>query len=161
MIDDEKKERLREFRRRCRRRGLRITPQRVAIYEMLAASLNHPSATEIFKQVKAEFANITLGTVNRTLLMFANSGLTRVVVSSGEPKRFDPDTADHHHFHCVKCGRIIDFRDASYDGLKVPEEISEKYTVLGKKITLEGVCDSCQKITKGVHHGKRTKKADQ
>lgn len=140
---------MREFRRLCRRHGLRITPQRVAIYERLTAALDHPSATKLYKQVRVKFPNITLATVNRTLLALAEIGLARPVMSSGEPKRFDPDPEAHHHFHCVKCGRIVDFRDVSYDGLKVPREISERYVVLRRKITLEGVCDNCQKKTKG------------
>ena len=161
MINNGIKEREAEFRRRCRRHGLRITPQRIAIYARLTIARNHPSATELYEQVKAEFPEITLGTVNRTLLAFADIGLARAVVASGEPKRFDPDTAAHHHFHCVKCSRIVDFRDASYDALKVPSEICEKYVVLGKTMTLEGICDDCQKRKKEVHRGRRTEKTDQ
>jgi Fur family peroxide stress response transcriptional regulator len=151
----------REFRRLCRRHGLRITPQRVAIYQRLVAARDHPSATELYKQVRVEFPNITLATVNRTLLAIAEIGLARPVLSSGEPKRFDPELQVHHHFHCLRCGRLVDFREASYDGLKVPREISERYVVLRKKITLEGVCDNCQKKPKEVNHGRGTKKADQ
>jgi Fur family peroxide stress response transcriptional regulator len=160
MTNNRPGEKMRAFKKRCRERGLRITPQRIAIYDRLSASSDHPTATEMCGQIRREFPNISLGTVNSALLTFAAIGLARVVEASGDPKRFDPDMKNHHHFRCVKCGRIIDFHDGTYDALNVPAEISKKYVVFGKKVSLEGLCDDCQKRTKEVYHGKRTKKAD-
>ncbi|KPK64441.1 Fur family transcriptional regulator [candidate division WOR_3 bacterium SM23_42] len=141
------KEKLHDFKRHCHKHGLRVTPQRVAIYKKLVASDKHPSATEIHRQIKREFPNVSLGTVNSTLITFAKIGLARIVESSGDPKRFDPDTEMHHHFRCVKCNRIIDFHEKTYDNIRVPAEIATKYLILGKKVYLEGLCDKCQ--TKG------------
>ena len=45
-------------------------------------------------------------TVNRTLLSFAHMGILDIVEGYGYPKRFDPNLARHHHFHCLKCHRI-------------------------------------------------------
>lgn len=137
------------FERICRKHGMRVTPQRIAIYNELRSSRKHPSAVAIYKQVSRYYPNISLGTVNTTLLTFARIGLIRVVESSGEPKRFDPDLAPHHHFKCARCGRIFDFTERSYDKIAVPAEISRKYVVTGKKVHLEGFCDTC-KIKVGV-----------
>ena len=141
-------ERLQELERHCHKYGLRVTPQRVAIYKKLVASDKHPSATEIYRQIRREFPNVSLGTVNSTLITFARIGLARIVESSGDPKRFDPDTTMHHHFRCVGCNRIIDFREQTYDNIKVPGEIEKKFLVLGKKVYLEGLCDKCQNKVK-------------
>jgi Fur family peroxide stress response transcriptional regulator len=138
------KEKLHDFRDLCRARGLRVTPQRTAIYRELLISGEHPSAVVVHKKVRRYYPTISLGTVNSTLLMFAEIGLAKIVESSGDPKRFDQDLKPHHHFKCVKCGRIIDFNDKSFDDLKVPPEIKKRYKVLGKKVHLEGLCDKCK-----------------
>jgi Fur family peroxide stress response transcriptional regulator len=137
-------EKLQKFREICRTQSLKITPQRLAIYQELISSKEHPSASAIYEQIKKYYPNISLGTVNSTLLVFSSIGLAKVVESSGDPKRFDPDLEPHHHFRCVKCGKIIDFHSAAYDRMAIPSEIEKRFTILEKKVHLEGLCDKCR-----------------
>jgi Fur family peroxide stress response transcriptional regulator len=123
---------------------LSITPQRVAIYKELISSAEHPSAVTIFNKVREYYSSIYLDTVNRTLLTFQKIGLAKVVESSGDPKRFDPNLGPHHHFRCISCGEIIDFRSDSYDALEIPAEIKEEFVFLEKKVHLEGFCHQCR-----------------
>lgn len=132
------------FHRACREHGLHITPQRTAIYKELIASNEHPSAVAIYQKVREYYANISLDTVNRTLLTFQKIGLAKVLESSGDPKRFDPNLDSHHHFRCVICGQIIDFKNEPYDKLEIPEHIAKKHVVMDKRVHLDGVCDRCQ-----------------
>lgn len=132
------------FENICREHGLSITPQRVAIFKELIASSDHPSAMTIFNKVREYYSNISLDTVNRTLLTFNEIGLAKVVENSGDPKRFDPNLQPHHHFRCLKCGKIVDFENSSYDRLEVPPEIRQKFVVLDKRVHLEGFCDICK-----------------
>jgi Fur family peroxide stress response transcriptional regulator len=141
---DRTEERMLSFESICREHGLSITPQRVAIYKELLSSLEHPSAIMIYKKVSEYYPNISLDTVNRTLLTFHKIGLAKAVGGTGDPKRFDPNLEPHHHFRCVSCGEIIDFRDEFYDALEIPAEIKEKFVVLEKKVHLEGFCDQCR-----------------
>ncbi len=142
--NDRIKEKLLSFKSICREHGLRITPQRVAIYEELVASPDHPSAMSIFKKVREYYLNISLDTVNRTLLTFQRIGLAQVVECSGDPKRFDPNLEPHHHFRCIDCGEIIDFHNEFYDALEIPDEIKDKCVVLEKKVHLAGFCNQCR-----------------
>jgi Fur family peroxide stress response transcriptional regulator len=135
---------LQEFREICRTQGLKITPQRLAIYQELISSKEHPSASAIYEQIKKYYPNISFGTVNSTLLVFSSIGLAKIVESSGDPKRFDPDLEPHHHFRCVKCGKIIDFHNAAYDRMAIPSEIEKRFIILEKKVHLEGLCDKCR-----------------
>ena len=137
-------ERLRLFESICREHGLSITPQRVAIYKELISSAEHPSAVTIFNKVREYFSNISLDTVNRTLLTFYEIGLAKLVESSGDPKRFDPNLEPHHHFRCVGCGKIVDFKNELYDALQVPPELDDKFVVMEKIVHLEGFCDKCK-----------------
>ena len=143
-VDQSIEDKIRLFKQKCREHHLSITPQRVAIYRELASSSKHPSAVEIYGEVRKYFSNISLNTVNNTLLTFHEIGLANIVEGSGDPKRFDPNLDSHHHFRCVRCGKIIDFRYEPYDTLPLPQEIEAKYVVLGKKVHLDGLCDTCR-----------------
>jgi Fur family peroxide stress response transcriptional regulator len=132
------------FRNKCEEKNLKITPQRTAIYQEMMGACDHPSADVIYRRVRKKFPNISFDTVNRTLLSFAGMGLVKVVEGRGSPKRFDPDTENHHHFQCVKCNAIIDFHNKVYDQLEIPEEIKGRLIVLNKKVVLEGICDKCR-----------------
>ncbi len=138
------KEALRGFEETCREHGLSLTPQRIAIYRELISSSEHPSAVAIFKKVREYYGNISLDTVNRTLSTFHEIGLAKIVESSGDPRRFDPNLVPHHHFRCVACGKIVDFENAGYDALEIPPEIGDRYMVTDKRVHLDGFCDSCR-----------------
>jgi Fur family peroxide stress response transcriptional regulator len=127
----------------CHRHQLKITPQRVAIYRFLIQSKQHPSADLTFRAVKKEFPNISFDTVNRTLLTFADIGVVEVVEVFGGPKRFDPDITDHHHLHCIACGRIIDFEYEGYARLDAPEAIAAVFKVISRRVVLKGYCEKC------------------
>ncbi len=133
------------FRHRCREHNLKITPQRTAIYKELIMSKDHPTVSSIFGKVRNVFPCISFDTVSRTLLTFAGIGVVSLVEGYGEPKRFDPYTEPHHHFRCIKCNNIIDFQHKAFDRIKIPEDIQRQFTVLGKRVVLEGICDKCNK----------------
>ena len=138
------------FIEKCKEYNLRITPQRTAIYREISKSGNHPSADAVFQAVRKEFPNLSFDTVYRTLLTFSEIGLIDVVEGQGGPRRFDPNMESHHHFYCMDCGKIIDFYSRDYDDLKIPEDIEEKFTVLGKRVVLKGIwvrlfCDDHKK----------------
>ena len=137
-------EKISAFKNICYDNGMRITPQRIAIYKELITSQKHPSAIMIYDKVRSYFPNISLGTVNSTLLTFAEIGLTKVLESSGDPKRFDPNLKAHHHFRCIKCGRIIDFYNEDFNSIEIPDELKERFIVLDKKVHLEGICNKCR-----------------
>ncbi len=137
------------FRESCRHHHLKVTPQRLAIYQELLKSPDHPSAEIIYERVKKSVPDISPDTVNRTLLTFARIGLIDTVEGYGEVRRFDPKTQRHHHFRCLNCGKIIDFEYEPYDAISIPESMEKTLTVLKKKVLLEGYCEQCrQKIEK-------------
>lgn len=130
----------------CHQRGLKITPQRAAIYRALIESDQHPTADVMYRKVKTTYPHISFDTVNRTLLTFAEIGLVDIVEVFGGPKRFDPDMGDHHHLHCLGCGRIFDFAHKDYSRLDVPAAITARFTVLSKRVVLKGMCDKCTRV---------------
>ena len=138
--------RLDKFFEICRQHHLKITPQRTSVYRAVMNAENHPSADEIFQIVKHEYPNISFDTVNRTLMTFTQIGLLTVVESYSGSRRFDPNFDDHHHIHCLKCGRIVDFRSHEFDQLKAPEQLLHKFaTIISSRVIFNGICLECQK----------------
>ena len=134
---------LETFRKRCGENGLKITPQRTVIYLEFLRSKDHPSVDALYKRIKKSLPNISFDTVYRTLQSFSEIGLANVLEGSGEPRRFDPDTQNHHHFRCIRCGNIFDFHSEFYDNIDIPKEIRAEFNVTKKKIILEGICKYC------------------
>jgi Fur family peroxide stress response transcriptional regulator len=143
-MKDSRMDKMVDFRAKCRQKGLKVTPQRMAVYKVLADSEDHPSAEMLFRKVRKALPNISLDTVNRTLLTLARIDQAFVVEGSGDAKRFDGNTQSHQHFKCVRCKKIVDFHHEPFDNIEVPAGIREKFTVLRKTVYLEGICDSCR-----------------
>ena len=123
---------------------LKITPQRMAILSELADNHSHPTADDVYQKIKHKLPNTSFDTVNRTLITFAQSGVIKITEGQGGARRYDPMTEPHHHFHCVKCNRIIDFIEKEYDKIKLPENITETHQVLSQRMVLDGICQNCK-----------------
>ena len=136
---------LRTFAKKCQGNNLKVTPQRMAIYRELLKSVDHPTANAMYQIIRKEFPNISFDTVNRTLLTLAQIGLVDLVEVYGGAKRFDPNTANHHHLHCVACGKIVDFFSHDYNHLEIPKNIRQRFSVLSSRVVLKGICGKCSK----------------
>ena len=137
-------EKLIDFHERCRAAGLKMTPQRLAVYKALIATDMHPTAEDIYQTVRQEMPNISLDTVNRTLLTLAEIGAAFVVEGTGQPRRYDGGMDSHQHFRCLKCGKIIDFHYEPYDNIDVPDQLGQ-FRIMRKTVYLEGYCNTCDK----------------
>jgi len=132
------------FAELCRRYGLKITPQRTALYRIVHKAKSHPSAKDVYEEIIREYPNISIDTVNRTLNTFAEYGFIDVVEGYGEPKRFDPDMDAHHHLHCIVCGKIIDLPHDKDCEITIPESLMKDFSVISKRIVINGICGDCQ-----------------
>ena len=133
----------REFIAKCQKHNLKVTPQRMAIYRELLKSKEHPTVDAMFQTVKKEFPNISYDTVSRTLQTFAEIGIADLVEVFGGPKRYDSNLTNHHHLHCVSCGKILDFQNVEYDNLNIPDKVQQHFTVHSSRVVLKGMCEKC------------------
>jgi Fur family peroxide stress response transcriptional regulator len=111
----------------------------------LLKSNDHPNAEALHKRVKKIIPDISLDTVNRTLITFSKIGIIKDVEGYGEPRRYDPNIENHHHFRCLICSSLIDFEYKPYNDIIIPGDINKRFTVHNKKVLLEGYCDKCLK----------------
>jgi Fur family peroxide stress response transcriptional regulator len=132
------------FSAKCRESGLKVTPQRMAVYQALIESSEHPSAEGVFQAVRQVLPNISLDTVNRTLLTLNEIGAAFTVEGSGDARRFDGHLEDHQHFKCLKCKKIVDIFDEKFDDIQTPAVLDD-FTILRKTVYFEGICNSCKK----------------
>src|SRR5499426_688198 len=89
-----------------RARGLRLTGPRRAILDVLRSPTSHPTAEWVHLVVRRRRPGVSLGTVYRNLRLLVEEGLAAEI--PGPHARFDANLAAHHHFTCVRCGRILD-----------------------------------------------------
>ncbi len=138
---EEKESMLEGFIERCRSAGLKITPQRVAVYEILLNSHNHPTVEEIYEEVKKRYPFVSLATVYRTVETLEQMGLAKKVCYWGSSARYDANTDDHHHLICVSCGAIRDiYMDKKID---IPQEL-EGFETSGYSVNIYGLCPTCK-----------------
>ncbi|GAA4387557.1 Fur family transcriptional regulator [Hymenobacter koreensis] len=98
--------------------GLRATQQRVAILAALRTLPGHPTAEQVFRQVRPANPTVSLGTVYKALDSFVAAGLLRRVADAdGTRRRYDPDCTNHHHLVCQNTQEIIDYCDPQLDRL--------------------------------------------
>ena len=93
-------------------KGLKVTPQRVAIFEAIVELDNHPTADDIIAFIKINHPNISVGTVYKVLDLFVENNFIKRVKTDKDIMRYDPHLTNHHHLYCSETERIEDFEDA-------------------------------------------------
>lgn len=100
-----------ESRRKLAEKGLRVTPQRTAIYVAVLKLKSHPTAEEIAGYIKHDHPNIATGTVYKVLESLVANGLIRKVKTEKDVMRYDAILENHHHLYCAESDRIADYYD--------------------------------------------------
>jgi len=102
-----------------KRKNLRITPQRLAIYEAICALKNHPTADNIIEFIKEHHPNIATGTVYKVLDTLVEKKIIKKVKTEKDIMRYDSFIENHHHLYCIKSDLIKDFVDEDLDKLLI------------------------------------------
>jgi len=127
-----------------RQNGLKITPQRRVILELLSQDDSHPTADAIYQRVLSTMPEVSRTTVYSTLHeLIALGELIEVQDLSEGGLRYDTDTSDHHHLFCTGCRSLIDI-DYNFEGLTLPPEETSGYQIVRHQLTFYGICPDCQ-----------------
>jgi Fur family transcriptional regulator, peroxide stress response regulator len=142
----ETRKRIEEMLSKLKSRDFRITPQRLAVLKIIAASEGHPSVDAIYKEVKALFPTTSLATVYKTVSLLKE---LNEVLELGFPdgsNRYDGyNPVPHPHAICMKCKNIMHPELMNIDELS--EEMSRKtgYKIFHHRLDFFGFCPDCQK----------------
>jgi Fur family peroxide stress response transcriptional regulator len=98
-----------EIRNKLIEKKLKVTPQRLAIYEAIAKLNNHPTADDIATIIKEDHPNIAFGTVYKVLDSLVSNGLVKKVNTEKDVMRYDAILENHHHLYDEASDRISDY----------------------------------------------------
>jgi len=136
------------FAQYCRTHGLSVTHQRLAIFEALASSREHPSAEQLHKAVQLRIPTLSLATVYKNLEALKAIGAVVDVNPLHEQARYEsalPGSGaghPHHHLVCTSCKKVRDLHDSELDRLRVRD--AQGFDVRAVRVQAEGLCPDCQ-----------------
>jgi Fur family peroxide stress response transcriptional regulator len=99
------------------KRGLKVTPQRLRIFEAIYQLNNHPTAEQIITFIRKKDPNIGSGTVYNVLDTLVQNGLIKKVKTEKDVMRYDGLVENHHHLYCRQCDYIEDYKNKELDEL--------------------------------------------
>jgi Fur family transcriptional regulator, peroxide stress response regulator len=141
---DELSQRVDLFKDTLKRNGVKLTHQRMIIFNEVAESEEHPNAESVHKAVRKKLPMVSLDTVYRTLWMLQDLGLIHIL-GARDRVRFDGNMKPHHHFICNRCGLMRDFYSDEFDRLKIPKEVKNFGNQKTVNIEIKGICTECSK----------------
>lgn len=133
-----------EIRHKLVGKGLKVTPQRIAILEAITELHSHPTAENIIEYIRKTHPNIATATVYKVLDALTGNGLIKKVKTDRDIMRYDAITENHHHLYCTETDRIEDYFDTELNEIiedyfakkKIPDFKIEdvKLQIIGKFI---------------------------
>jgi Fur family peroxide stress response transcriptional regulator len=135
-----------EIRNKLSEKGLKVTPQRLAILDAIYQLGSHPTADNIIEYIRQSNPNIASGTVYKVLDTLIENKLVKKVTTDKGVMRYDGIMENHHHLYCSECDLIEDYVDAELD--EVLEEFFKKKKFTGFKlenivVQIRGTFDKC------------------
>jgi Fur family transcriptional regulator, peroxide stress response regulator len=98
-----------EIRNKLTEKGLRVTPQRIAILEAIVKLNNHPTAELIIDYIRKNHPNIATATVYKVLDALVSKHLIKKVKTERDIMRYDAIIENHHHLYCAESDCIKDY----------------------------------------------------
>jgi Fe2+ or Zn2+ uptake regulation protein len=140
-------------------KGLRLTPQRQMILNVIEQAQEHLSAEIICQRVQERYPFVSLSTVYRTLERLKTLGLVREVHLLGDHRFYESaDSGTHHHLLCRGCGGVLHADDDLLAGLRERLEQHYHFTPLSLDLIATGYCGECQSQAQSVGKGSGAKK---
>ena len=123
--------------------ALKYSRQRELIKNFLMERCDHPTADIVYRNVRQQNPNISLGTVYRNLTLLADMGeIQRLRLGDGTD-HFDADTSPHYHFICRECGCVQDLQMDNIDGILETARRHFSGQITGHMTYFYGSCDRC------------------
>lgn len=136
----------------CRARGVKLTPQRRAIFEYLAGHPGHPTAEDVYRDVLPRHPTLSFATVYNTLELLAEMGEVRMVIVDELRRRYDVNTEPHQHAVCRQCRGILDVREEEIGGGELLRQALAQadlrhrdFLVESASVEFSGLCGACRR----------------
>ena len=133
------------FSEYLKRKGLRVTPQRMKILNAFLRTEEHVSMEELFLIVRKTDSTVGQVTVYRTLKLLCEAGIASAVNFEEGLVRYEPRDMHHHdHLVCEKCGRKIEFVNEAIEKLQEAVCLEHNFLPTAHHMVLYGICSECR-----------------
>ena len=126
-----------------RKKGYKATPQRIAICRFALNSRDHPSAQQVYDEVKKIHPTVSLATVYKTLGVLKDLDLIQELNLPQGQARFDSYMKPHINLICLQCGSIADLDDTTAIEITRKVAATAKFKPKGQRIDIFGICREC------------------
>ena len=138
-----KSRRIEQFEQACRTQGLPVTTQRRTVLEMILEREDHPTADQVYEQVRTRLPSLSRTSVYRILDTLVRLGIIAKICHPGAATRFDPKIRQHHHLICMHCDKILDLEDQQLDNIPRPNVRGSGFKIHDYHIHFRGLCADC------------------
>lgn len=122
----------------------RLTPQRLAVLEVVRQANDHPTAMDIFQRVQAVHPGIAYGTVYTALGALVKMGMVRELKFGDDASRYDGRLELHHHALCLGCGSLAEVEVALSKSQWAEVTQQTGFEIHHHHIQFTGSCPSCR-----------------
>lgn len=130
---------------KLRENNHKITPQRMAIVDIISKGSGHPSVEDIYNRLKHDFPTMSLATVYRNILLIKSLGEVLELGFPDGSNRYDGNKPyPHPHVVCIKCKKIVDPDLDSLDDMKKEVANETNFKILNHRLDFFGICGNCQ-----------------
>ena len=130
---------------KLKEREYRLTPQRVELVRLIAASKGHPSASQLYNQIKIQFPTMSLATVYKTLDLLKELGEV-LEIDLRDDSHYDGNKPyPHPHLICTNCQKIVD-GELNAAMVNIVKEVEQNFgfKILKHQLAFYGLCPDCQ-----------------
>jgi Fur family peroxide stress response transcriptional regulator len=126
-------------------RGLKVTPQRMAIIEVLIEQRNlHPGARLVYEEAKKKKKSLSLSTAYATLNELSRHGIIKTLQFDRMENRYEGNLEEHLNLICERCKKILDYRvPIAVDQREIAKKTG--FSVTDTRLEYYGLCRECKK----------------
>lgn len=124
-------------------KGYKVTPQRIAVYDVLRNTKEHPTVEAIYTKLQPMYPTMSLATVYKSLEMFKEVDLVQELNVGEDKFRYDANINNHPHIICTCCSRVDDVDDEAFFNLTEQVATKTGYQLTGQKLYFYGLCPAC------------------
>lgn len=129
--------------------------QRQLILDYLKSTTSHPTAEQIYAELKPQNPALSLSTVYRNLRLLADDGIILRLDTGESTDRFDADLSEHHHFICTKCGQVTDVFRSFLTKKELEDALGRGFRADRHSLYIYGVCAACNAAESVLHQNNK------
>lgn len=122
---------------------MNFSRQREIIYNQVMQYPTHPTAEEVYRSLKNDNPNLSLGTVYRNLNQLSEAGILLKIPIADGGDRFDGRTDKHYHMICEKCSRVFDVELDCLEDIPNTVKNAAGHVITRVTLNLKGICSEC------------------